>query len=517
MLRTMRGDVATRHRGQDAANIQAARSTASQRLIDWLFRPVDGASLAAFRVVFAAIMLCEVGYAFASGHIRRDYLQASVLFPYELFPFVRPWPGAGLYVHFALMGLGAAGLLLGWFYRGSAALFLITYGYAFLLDKGNYNNHYYLIILLAGLLLVVDANRWAAIDQVRRPRAPLVPFWQLAALRAQIVLVFVYGGIAKLNPDWLAGEPMRTWLAGRSRTSGLGSLLAGEPATYFFTYGGLLFDLSIGFLLLWPRALPFAFVGMLAFNLTNHWLFHIGVFPFLMIGTVVLFAEPDLPRRLWSRLSLGRASHDSGAAPAPYEPPAARQRAAVALLLAIYFAGQLLIPLRHWLYPSDVSWTEEGHRFSWHMKLRSKHGQVLYWVTDPDTQRVWRVDPIPDLTLPQRRRFKSSPDMILHYAQHLKAEWQRRGVPAPIIRADAWLSLNRRPPQALIDGTIDLAAVEPSLLAPAAWIVPLDQRGRPGTVPIREFNSYGLRPRRVRVQEMTPSGASAAAGARSAE
>ncbi|WP_316930169.1 HTTM domain-containing protein [Leeuwenhoekiella sp. MAR_2009_132] len=35
---------------------------------------------------------------------------------------------------------------------------------------------------------------------------------------------------------------------------------------------------------------------------------------------------------------------------------------------------QLELPLRHWIIKDDVLWTEEGHRLSWRMMLRSKGG-----------------------------------------------------------------------------------------------------------------------------------------------
>lgn len=40
-------------------------------------------------------------------------------------------------------------------------------------------------------------------------------------------------------------------------------------------------------------------------------------------------------------------------------------------LLLISFQ-QILYPLRHHLYPGDVTWNELGHRYSWRMKLRDK-------------------------------------------------------------------------------------------------------------------------------------------------
>ena len=37
----------------------------------------------------------------------------------------------------------------------------------------------------------------------------------------------------------------------------------------------------------------------------------------------------------------------------------------------------------HHLYEGDVSWTERGHFFSWHMLLRGKTVGLRYYVTDP--------------------------------------------------------------------------------------------------------------------------------------
>jgi hypothetical protein len=131
------------------------------------------------------------------------------------------------------------------------------------------------------LLFISDANRWAALDRWRakaaRPRE--IPYWQFCLFQAQIVIVYFYGGLAKINSDWLAGEPMRTWLLNRSHYPVLGPFFATEWAAYFFSYGGLLFDLSIGFLLLWRPTRFVAFLAVLFFNLTNHWLFSIIVSP----------------------------------------------------------------------------------------------------------------------------------------------------------------------------------------------------------------------------------------------
>lgn len=452
------------------------------RLIDKLFAPVDAASLGAFRFLFGALMTYESLRYFARKGIAETYLAPPFLFPYEAAPFVAPWPGDGLYLHFALMAMAAVGIALGLFYRFSAGLFLVTYLYVFLLDKAQYNNHYYLIVLLALLLLLAPAQRWMSLDQWRRPQPETVPYWNLLALQAQIFIVFFYAGVAKLSWDWLGGEPMRTWLAPKVAVPVVGPWLASETAAYFFSYAGLIFDLLVGFLLLSRRTLPLALAGLLVFNLTNHWLFRIGVFPFLVLATAVLFEAPDFPRRLLRR---------SPPAPSLAATPPAR-RAPVLLFLGLYFALQILLPLRHFLYGGSVSWHEQAHRFSWHMKLRSKHGWVRFQVTDPRTGETWQVDPEEELSHRQRRRMSGTPDMIVQYAHHLRERFQARGVPDPIVRAESWVSLNRRPPQRIVDPEVDLGKVPIELFASSSWIVPLDESARPSAIGVGEFNVLAL-------------------------
>ena len=63
--------------------------------------------------------------------------------------------------------------------------------------------------------------------------------------------------------------------------------------------------------------------------------------------------------------------------------------------------------------------------------------------------------------------------MILQYAHHLAGVYRARGVADVEVRVRAEASLNSRPRQLLIDPTVDLAAVAPSI-GPSPWIVPLE-------------------------------------------
>lgn len=442
----------------------------------FLLRPVDGASLALFRSLFGALMVWEVVRYFNLGRITRYYVDPGFYFTYDLFPFLAPLPETGMVLVFLAMGLAALGLTLGLFYRASALLFFLLYTYVFLLDKAQYNNHFYLICLLSFLLIFVDARRWLAADRLWQPglRSNRVPYWHLFIFRAQLVIVYFYAGVAKLNGDWLRGEPVRAWLAARFNYPVLGPFFTTEWTTFLFSYGGLFFDLFIGFLLWWRRTRPFAVVAVLGFHLMNEWLFSIGIFPYLMLASTVLFAEPDWPRRVVARLGerLGLASNRPAAAEAVGRAPG--QRAAALGFVALFLAVQVLAPLRHWLYPGNVSWTEQGHRFAWHMKLRDKESRIVFFITDPDRGETWQADLRADLTLRQIGKMASRPDMILQYAHHLKRTLQRAGLERPIIKVEAMASLNGRPAQRLVDPTVNLAEMPYRPWAHSAWILPLE-------------------------------------------
>ena len=86
-----------------------------RRVIDALSAPVDAASLAVFRIGFGAILLWEVVRYFRHGWIQRYFVTPSFHFTYYGFDWVRPWPGAGMFVHFAVLGILALAVAVGLF------------------------------------------------------------------------------------------------------------------------------------------------------------------------------------------------------------------------------------------------------------------------------------------------------------------------------------------------------------------------------------------------------------------
>lgn len=419
-------------------------------------------------------MLWQVWRHLNGGWIDRHLVEPPFHFTYYGFDWVKVWPGSGIYVHFYALGLLSLCIAVGFCYRLAVALFWLGFTYVFLLEQALYLNHYYLICLVSFLLIFVPAHRNLSLDAWLRPslHAETVAAWPLWVLRTQMGLVYFYAGVAKINRDWLEGWPLRMWLPERNDLALIGPLLEQGWVAMAFSHIGLWVDLLAAPMLLWRRTRLCMFLLLVSFHLLNLQLFNIGVFPWFSVAITLLFFPPDWPRRVfnWPRR-----------APIAAMEPASSgfchslmSRSAV-VLFVVYFLVQVLLPLRHFLYLGNVSWTEEGHRFSWHMKLRDKDAFATFAVINSEDEKsIWKVDPFDELTDRQQRKMASRPYMVQQYAHHLadRAEaelgWKRVQV-----RADVQASLNGRPEQPLVDPTVDLAAEPRTFFHPKRWIVPL--------------------------------------------
>jgi len=455
-------------------------SSVLRRLCGALFEPVDISFLVFFRIVFGGIMLWETYRYFTHGWITRYFIEPAVNFTYYGFSWVKPWPGSGMYVHFFVLGLAAACVMVGFLYRIAAPVLFLTFTYTFLLDQARFMNHFYLVCLISFLMCFLPAERAFSVDSLlrRKIRSDVVPAWTLWLLRVQVGIPYFFGGIAKLNSDWIqGGEPMRIWLSPLAKIPAFGHIFAADWVVFSFVIGGLLLDLLVVPLLLWRRTRLVAFVAAVSFNLINSLLFDIGIFPWLMLGALLIYFPPDVPRRL------ARAFMSSGEEIPDNEPssPVSKRNSCPSLstsqklvlgLLAAYLAVQIILPLRHYLYPGNVSWTEEGHNFAWHMKLRTKTGEAVFTVTHPQSGQTWTIKPEEYLKSHQVMKMITKPDLILHFAHYLAELKRREGYENVEVRARAMVSLNGREPQLLIDPNVDLTKEEVGLL-PARWILPL--------------------------------------------
>src|SRR5947207_3424863 len=267
------------------------------------FAAVDIASLGFFRIAFGLLMVCEIWIL--RHHIAASWIHPRFLFKYYGFSWVHPWPGNGLYLHWYAMGVFAFFIAIGFFCRLNAALFCLSYTYFFLLDQGRYVNHTYLICLFSFLLMFIPAHRAFSIDAWLRPRlrSQTVPAWTVWVLRAQMACVYFFAGIAKIAPDWLHGEPMRTWLKIHIHFPVFDRFLHEEWAVYSASYLSLIVDVLVAPFLLWRRTRIGAFCVAVAFHLLNNQIFPLDIFPWLAIAATTLFLSPSWPRRLVSFLS----------------------------------------------------------------------------------------------------------------------------------------------------------------------------------------------------------------------
>lgn len=444
----------------------------------YLRAPADPAALALFRILFGAMMLLSIARFWARGWIDTLYIEPALRFTYYGFSWLPRWPGWGMYAHFSLMALATLGVMLGAFYRVSIALFFLTFTYVELLDKSTYLNHYYLVSLVAFLLMWMPAHGMLSMDAWRKPacRAQAIQFWPYALLRMQLGLVYFFAGLAKLKTDWLVrGEPLHTWLQAHTDLPWVGAWMDERWLALSMSWAGALFDLSVFPLLLWRRTRPFAYAAVVSFHLATAQLFQIGVFPWVMIVCTTVFFFPSWPRR-WLRApawsapgapSLGPRGARSSVAGGS---PALRLVGTIALTL--YFAFQLTFPLRGYLWPGNILWTEQGYRFAWNVMLIEKTGVVDFEVHDPATGRRWVESGRDYLTPLQQKMMSTQADMILEFAQWLAADYARRGIDGVEVYADSLVSLNGRRAQPFIDARVNLAAQQDSL-APKSWIVPL--------------------------------------------
>ncbi|MCC5952793.1 MAG: HTTM domain-containing protein [Acidimicrobiia bacterium] len=471
------------------------------RLERALTAEVNNASVTVVRIAFGLSVVVN-SWLYLPILVNEYYVDTTFNFPYGPLTFINPPPGWGM--HAVYVAMMACGLLvaLGKWYRWAAAGIFVTNTYIFLSDSTYFQNHEYLLSLVAFLFIVLPLDgRWS-LDARRHPEraSTTVPGWVLWLLRFQVGVPYFYGGIAKLNSDWLAGEPLRMWLERRSGLSVMHNLLTIPEVVWVMAYGSLLLDLLIVPLLLWRRTRLVAFVVVTLFHLTNVWLWGLFIFPWLMIAATTVFFDPDWPERVerWWRARRAGSSADAetelagvetevaetaaaaggAGATAVASPPTwrrwpSRLTPALAVFLTVWVVAQLVLPWRHYAVEGSPNWTEQHHRFAWHMKLRDKQGWAVFHVTPPDG-RTFTVDPADHLNEKQTARLAGHPERLVHFSRHLSDLHDGAEV-----RVETSVSLNGREPQPFVDPTVDLSQESMLWFGNAPWILPLEEPLRP--------------------------------------
>ena len=403
-----------------------------------------------FRVLFGLLVAFGAGRFLSLDYLDALYCENATYFRYYGMSWV-PVPDVttirALYVGFVALG---ALIAVGLFTRAAAALFAITFAWVQLIDVVNYLNHYYLVVLLAALVVVLPTNAALSLDAALfSARRDAVPFGAYLLLRFQVACVYVFAAVAKIGPDWLVhGQPLGLWLPARDELALVGPLLSIPFLTLLLSWCGFLYDATIVGWLSWRRTRVAAYLLVLLFHGLTSVFFHIGMFPFIMAVATTAFFSPSWPRRL---------PLVPPARPPTRSMPIARP---VLVLAALWCAFHVLFPLRCFAIGDDVLWDEAGMRFSWRVMVREKSGALEYRVRVPSTGRELVVSPHDYLTWRQVNEMIGQPDMILQLAHAIRDDFATKGMLDVQVYADAKVSLNGRRATRFIDPTVDLAGVE---------------------------------------------------------
>jgi hypothetical protein len=451
--------------------------------VEWLTKQVDPASLVVFRVVFGVMAAISAARYFWYGWVDLFFYERSFFFHFPTLEWVKPLPAPGMHIVFGLLILLGLLIAVGLWYRASAALYLILFTYVGLADTTNYLNHYWFFRFICLLMVFMPLGRAASIDAWRHGAHKMLPAWPVWTLRAQIGLLYFFAGVGKLQADWLLrGQPMDLWLSARTHYPVIGPWFGTEWLPHAMSIAGAVFDLTIAGWLMWGKSRPYAYVAVVVFHAMTGWLFNIGMFPVIMIGLTPIFFDPAWPRRLVPARWLNYVglvppepnSSKTGRQTTQHWLSARARRRCLVGGLIVWFAIQMALPLRHFLYPGMPRWTHEGFRFSWRVKLIEKTGTLSFRIREPGARDTWRVDPSKYLTERQEALAAGDPQKILQLAHHIYRELRDEGYGDVSVYADAWVSLNGRPPRRLIDPSVDLAD-QPRNLWHDDWIFHFDE------------------------------------------
>ncbi|MGB7328803.1 MAG: HTTM domain-containing protein [Rubripirellula sp.] len=404
-------------------------------------------------------------YVWADGFLtdetyRAVFIDARVLLKYHGFEWVGLWPGEGMRWHFVVTKIAAVFLAIGFFTRVAAGLLSCSIWYVLLVDCQIYVNHYYLLAITAGLLMLLPvAGQWSVDRKLRieRPRETCWR-WQIWLVRFQLGLPYAFGAIAKLNGDWFRGQPAQLIL--RNQDAGAGRTWADVPGMVeMFVYGGFGYDLMVVPMLLWRPTRWVAVLLSIGFHLTNAMTLTIGVFPWFMLATLVVFFPPEtLRRRL--RLFLGSDSRNPTLDTSQTALPVSQVTRFAIGAAIVYVVIHCLLPIRPALFPGDSNWNERGHRFAWRMMLRNKQALTHYLVVDRNSDDFLFVPSTIVLTGYQSQRADHHPELIRQTAVAISEAAAELGVPENRVYALALVSLNGRRPKPMVDPNVDLTAVQ---------------------------------------------------------
>ena len=442
----------------------------------WLLEKVNPLLLGFFRIAFGLFMTFEIVYFIRIEFVKNMFVLPSINFKYDFLGWLDVLPEFWMHGFLVVLLVCSIAITTGVFFKWACRLFAVGFAYIFLLDKSVYNNHLYLFILLAILLSFTDADKVLSLKK-KQANDFRIPRWQLFILQAQIIIVYFYGGIAKLTYEWIVQcQPMRFLVEQLSPDHFLAPVLKNELSVYMLNYGGLLLDLCAPLLLWYKPVRRWAIFPFIAFHLTNSRIFtDIGIFPYVMLISLILFYDlEDLPggqRIIKWYTSMTEVKLKNNALPQFTAPDFAFK-----YLLGPYFVFQLLFPFRGHFLPNDLDWTTIGNRFSWRMKVDTRQiAEMEFSVIDPVSKQVIPVEISTWVNEMQILNLSMDPRSVADFARMLKSEAETHGLKDAVVKCSIKLIYNRKPAQYFVDPDVDLTMVKYSPFKKLDWVYPLDK------------------------------------------
>jgi hypothetical protein len=437
----------------------------------------NAAPLAIFRLFFGLMMFASIVRFWANGWIEKLYLVPKFHFSYFGFSWVKPM-GNYTYLLFIICGVSAIFVAIGYKYRIAIITFFLSFLYIELMDKTTYLNHYYFISIVSFLLIFLPANAYFSLDAfVQKKQYKLVPKWTIDSIKLMLVIIYLTAGFVKLNSDWLfRAMPLKIWLPSKYDLPFIGENLMQQNWFHFaMSWSGMLYDLSIPFLLLYKRTRFVAFLFVIFFHVFTRVLFPIGMFPYIMIVSALIFFDARLHNKIINFIKKHIIKSKTILFLEPNFYFSKFKSKVILSLFTVFFAFQMLLPWRSLLYPGELFWTEEGYRFSWRVMLMEKAGSTNFKIVNLDSGASFRVNNTDFLTSFQEKQMSYQPDFILEYAHFLGDHFTKQGHNNVGVFATSYVALNGRLSARFINEKVDLYQQKVSFTH-KKWILPFQSQ-----------------------------------------
>jgi hypothetical protein len=328
-------------------------------------------------------------------------------------------------------------------------------------------------------MIFLPANACFSIDNnFKKISYKEIPKWSIDCIKLLLSIVYFYSGLAKINTDWLLNAmPLKLWLPSKYDLPLIGeTFMQQEWVHYFMSWGGMLYDLSIPFLLLYKKTRIIGFVLVIFFHLFTGVLFPIGMFPYIMIVGSLIFFDYNVHLKIIKyikKIVEPIKKYFKIEENIKDEKITIKNRRIVLSIISIFFVIQLFLPFRYLLYPSELFWSEEGYRFSWRVMLVEKIGYTTFKIKSKNSESYFYVNNEEFLTSFQEKQMSFQPDFILEYAHYLGDYYTSKGYGGVEVYAESYVSLNGRTNKRFINSEVDLYKKKESFKN-KKWIIPID-------------------------------------------